>query len=175
VFVVGENGLQTALRETGFHLVEDKAEYVVVGMHFSVCYELLRDATLQIRAGARFIGTNPDRTFPSELGIVPGAGSLLAFLEAATGVKPTVVGKPETAMMEQGLERMKATTDTTAVLGDRLETDILAGQRSGLSTLLVLSGVTDQAMLAETSIQPDAVFRDVAHLQARWKEALGIG
>jgi 4-nitrophenyl phosphatase len=175
VFVVGEVGLQTALCEAGFELVEEKAEYVVVGMNFHVCYEQLRDAALHIRAGARFIGTNPDRTFPSELGIVPGAGSLLAFLEAATGMTPIVIGKPETAMMEQALASMGAAAQTTAVLGDRLETDIMAGQRTGLTTLLVLSGVTDQAMLAESAIQPNRVFKDVAHLHARWKERLGIG
>ncbi|NIV36691.1 MAG: HAD hydrolase-like protein, partial [Anaerolineae bacterium] len=100
-------------------------------MDFAICYERLAQASLQIRAGARFIGTNPDLTFPSERGILPGAGSLLAFLEAASGVKPVIVGKPGTAMMEQALDRMGARPSTTAMLGDRLETDILAGQRAG--------------------------------------------
>ena len=173
VFVVGQDGLQTALREKGFELVENDAEYVVAGMDFSICYERLRDATLQIRAGANFIGTNPDRTFPSELGIVPGAGSIMAFLETATDVAPTIIGKPGPAMMEQALVQMGARAATTAVLGDRLETDILAGQRAGLTTLAVLSGVTDRALLAESPIKPDLVFDDVAHLHAVWKEALG--
>jgi 4-nitrophenyl phosphatase len=172
VFVVGEIGLQTALRDAGFELVEAQAEYVVVGMDFGIGYERLRDATLQIRAGAHFIGTNPDKTFPSELGIVPGAGSLLAFLEAATGKAPLTIGKPGPAMMEQALEVMGAAPETTAVLGDRLETDILAGQRAGLPTLLVLSGVTDRALLEQSETQPDLVFDDVAHLHAVWKEAL---
>jgi len=172
VFVVGMDGLWVALREAGFDLVEDGAEFVVVGMDFSICYQRLAQAALLIRAGARFIGTNPDRTFPSERGIVPGAGALLAFLEAATGVTPTVIGKPETAMIEQALAHMDARPATTAMLGDRLETDILAGQRAGLLTLLVLSGVTDEAMLAESEIQPDLVFRDVGHLRAVWQEAL---
>ena len=173
VFVIGEDGLRTALRDAGFELVVDNAEYVVAGMDFSICYERLRDATLHIRAGARFVGTNPDRTFPSELGIVPGAGSIMAFLETATGVTPTIIGKPETAMMEQALVHMGAQTATTAVVGDRLETDILAGQRAGLATLAVLSGVTDRALLAESQIQPDLVFDDVAHLHAVWKETVG--
>jgi len=172
VFVVGQDGLRSALHEAGFHLVDKDAEYVVVGMDFTICYERLRDATLQIRAGATFIGTNPDKTFPSELGIVPGAGSLLAFLEAATGVTPTVIGKPGTAMVEQALARLGARAETTAMLGDRLETDILAGQRAGLPTMLVLSGVTDRALLAQSDVQPDLVFADVAHLQATWQEAL---
>jgi 4-nitrophenyl phosphatase len=173
VFAVGQDGLRSALRQAGFALVEDAADYVVVGMDFTVCYERLAEATLLIRAGARFIGTNPDRTFPSERGIVPGAGSLLAFLEAATGVSPTVIGKPETTMFEQALARMDAQPATTAVLGDRLETDILAGRRAGLLTVLVLSGVTDSALLSESEIQPDLVFDDVDHLFAAWQEALG--
>jgi 4-nitrophenyl phosphatase len=172
VFVVGMDGLQTALREAGFCLVEERAEYVIVGMDFAVCYERLAQAALQIRAGARFIGTNPDRTFPSERGIVPGAGSLLAFLETATDVKPMVIGKPETAMVEQALARMGAHAASAAMLGDRLETDILAGRRAGVRTLLVLSGVTDRSLLAESEIQPDLVFDDVAHLHAVWSRVL---
>jgi 4-nitrophenyl phosphatase len=175
VFVVGMDGLRAALRDAGFALVEDDAEFVVVGMDFAICYERLAEATLQIRAGATFIGTNPDRTFPSERGIVPGAGSLLAFLEAATGVAPLVIGKPGTAMIEQALERMGAQGTVTAMLGDRLETDILAGQRAGLRTLLVLSGVTDRTMLAGSEIQPDLLFDDVADLHKVWKAILGIG
>lgn len=172
VFVVGEGGLLTALRDEGFELVEEDAEYVVAGMDFGICYDRLADATLQIRAGAQFIGTNPDRTFPSERGIVPGAGSLLAFLETATDVKPTIIGKPGTAMMEQALARMNARAEATAMLGDRLETDILAGQRAGLHTLLVLSGVTDRELLEDAEIQPDQVFQDVGHLHRTWLGAL---
>jgi 4-nitrophenyl phosphatase len=173
VFVVGMDGLQAALHQAGFALVEDNAEYVVAGMDFAICYERLARAALQIRAGALFIGTNPDLTFPSERGIVPGAGSLLAFLEAATGVTPIVIGKPGTAMMEQALASMGAHPSSTAVLGDRLETDILAGHRSGLHTLLVLSGVTDRSVLAASDIQPDLVFEDVADLHAVWEDVLG--
>ncbi len=173
VFVVGQDGLRLALQQAGFELVKDNAQYVVAGMDFEICYERLRDACLQIRAGATFVGTNPDLTFPSELGIVPGAGSIMAFLEAATGIKPTIIGKPQTAMMEQALVRMSAQPAVTAVLGDRLETDILAGKRAGLSTLLVLTGVTGKNMLATAKIQPDLVFDDTASLHREWKEALG--
>ena len=172
VFVVGMDGLRSALEGAGFRLVEDGAQFVVAGMDFGICYDRLAQASLQIRAGARFIGTNPDLTFPSERGILPGAGSLLAFLEAASGVEPTVIGKPGTAMMEQALDRMGAEPATTAILGDRLETDILAGQRAGLRTILVLSGVTDQATLSRSDIQPDLAFDDVAHLHAAWEGVL---
>lgn len=174
VFVVGQEGLQEALRQAGFELVEDQADYVLAGMDFGICYERLAQATLQIRAGAQFVGTNPDRTFPSERGIVPGAGSLLAFLEAATGVTPAVIGKPQTGMMEQALVVMGAQRETTAVLGDRLETDILAGKRANLHTILVLSGITDREMLTGAEIQPDHVFDDVAHLHAVWEETLSV-
>jgi 4-nitrophenyl phosphatase len=172
-FVVGQDGLFAALQEAGFVLTEERPEYVVVGMDFNVCYERLAQATLHIRAGAPFIGTNADRTFPSERGIVPGAGALLALLETATGVTPTVIGKPGTAMIEQALARLGARAAATGMLGDRLETDILAGQRAGLVTLLVLSGVTEAETLAWSEIQPDLVFRDVGHLHADWKEIMG--
>jgi 4-nitrophenyl phosphatase len=170
IFVVGQDGLFAALREAGFSPVEEQPEFVVVGMDFDVCYERLAQATLHIRAAARFIGTNADRTFPSERGIVPGAGALLALLETATGVTPTVIGKPGTAMVEQALARLGAHAATAGMLGDRLETDILAGRRAGLVTLLVLSGVTDAQTLAGSEIKPDLVFRDVGHLHAVWKE-----
>lgn len=172
LFVVGQDGLEVALREAGFVPTEEGAEYVVAGMDFTICYERLAQATLLIRAGAGFIGTNPDKTFPSERGIVPGAGSLLAFLEAATGVTPTVIGKPAPTMFEQAMSRLAADASRTAVVGDRLETDILAGQRAGLATVLVLSGVTEEAMLATSQILPDLVFRDVAELCAQWRETL---
>jgi 4-nitrophenyl phosphatase len=173
VFVVGQDGLWTALREAGFALVEDDPEYVVAGMDFTICYERLAQATLHIRAGARFIGTNPDKTFPSQPALVPGAGTLLAFLETATGVTPTVIGKPGTAMMDQALARMAAQRGASAILGDRLETDILAGQRAGMTTLLVLSGITNCEMLDGAEIQPDLVFDDVGELCAVWQQVSG--
>jgi 4-nitrophenyl phosphatase len=172
VFVIGMDGLRVALEEAGFTLVEDDASFVVAGMDFSICFDRLAQAALLIRAGARFIATNADRTFPSERGIIPGAGSLLAFLETATGVAPTVVGKPEMAMLDQALICLGAERGTTAMLGDRLETDILAGRRAGLCTILVLSGVTDQAALAASELSPDLLFRDVAELHQVWEATL---
>ncbi len=172
VFVVGMEGLRAALQEAGFALVEEDAEYVVAGMDFTICFDRLAQATLQIRAGARFVGTNPDRTFPSERGIIPGCGSLLAFLETATGVSPTIIGKPQTAMLEQALYLLDADRTHTTMIGDRLETDILAGRRAGLCTILVLSGVTHPEMLATSEIQPDLVYRDLGELHAVWEATL---
>jgi len=172
VFMVGQDGLRGALLEAGFTLAEEDVEFVVVGMDFRICYDRLSQASILIRAGARFIATNPDRTFPSELGIVPGAGALLAFLEAATYVQPTVIGKPGTALMEQSLARMGGRPGSSAAIGDRLETDILAGQRAGMTTILVLSGITDRSMLAGSETQPDLVFQDLAELHSVWRKAL---
>jgi 4-nitrophenyl phosphatase len=172
VFVIGQDGLREALRTSGFELVEEEAEYVVVGMDFRISYERLAEATLLLRGGAQFVATNPDRTFPSERGIVPGTGALLAFLEAATDKRPTVIGKPGTAMVEQALASMDADAETTVMLGDRLETDILAGERAGLATLLVLTGVTEEVMLDTAEIQPDLVFTDIGRVHRAWWEAL---
>jgi len=171
VYVIGQDGLVAAMQERGYIITthhRQGARFVVVGMDTRVTYDKLKTGTLLIRAGAQFIGTNPDKTFPSEEGIVPGAGSILAALEAATDVKPIVIGKPEPPMFQQALARLGASPQTTAVLGDRLETDILGGQRAGLLTICVLSGVTSQEDLARSPIQPDLVFRDIAHLVEEW-------
>ena len=164
--------LSAAERATLRRWVEEGAEYVVAGMDFTICFERLALATLQIRAGAHFIGTNPDRTFPSEKGIIPGAGSLLAFLETASAKSPTIVGKPGTAMLEQAMLRMGARRGTTAMLGDRLETDIVAGREAGVTTILVLSGITHPALLAASEVKPDLVYRDVGHLRDAWEAVL---
>ncbi len=105
-------------------------------------YQKLSRATLHIRAGAPFYGTNPDKTFPTPQGLVPGAGSILAAIEAATDVKPIIIGKPQPAMMYMALEKLGTLPEETLVVGDRLETDIAAGQAAGCKTALVLSGVS---------------------------------
>ena len=171
VYVIGEEGLRAALREKyttpyegGREIVETGADFVVVGMDTGLTYEKLRIATLLIRGGARFIATNPDKTLPTEEGLVPGNGAAIAALEAATGVAPFVVGKPETAIFDLALTRMGVGKEGTAVIGDRLETDILGGQMAGLSTILVLSGATSRQELENSPIQPDLVFENVRQL-----------
>lgn len=173
VYMIGREGLRQALVEQGFTLVEEGADYVVVGWDWELTFAQLKRATLLIRAGAHFIATNPDRTFPSEEGIIPGNGAILAALEAATDVQPLVVGKPEPAIFHLALTQLGLDAQGAAVLGDRLETDVVGGQRMGLITLLVLSGVTDRKELSQSPIQPDLVFENVAHLQRAWTEALG--
>lgn len=171
VYLIGEEGLRAEIAGRGFILAEEDVEFVVVGMDTHLTYDKLRMATLAIRRGATFIGTNPDRTFPSEEGIVPGCGAILAALEAATDVRPLVIGKPQRTMFELALARMGTGQGTTAVLGDRLDTDILGGKEVGLLTILVLSGVTSRHDLESSSIVPDLVFEGLDQLQAAWQEA----
>jgi len=175
VYVIGREGVRQALVEQGFTLVEEGADYVVVGWDWELTYAQLKRATLLIRAGAHFIATNPDRTFPSQEGIIPGNGAILAALEAATDVQPLVIGKPQPAIFQLALAQLGLDAQGVAVLGDRLETDVVGGQRMGLGTLFVLSGVTAREELVQSAIQPDLVFEDVAHLQGAWMKALGYG
>jgi len=168
VYAVGQVGLTTALQEAGFVLDSRRVEFVVAGLDVHLTYEKLKTATLLIHRGARFIGTNPDVTLPTAEGLAPGAGAILAAIQASTGVAPTVIGKPEPTMFQQAMARLGAAPADTAALGDRLETDILAAQRTGILSLLVLSGVTDRALLAESEVRPDLVFEDIADLREKW-------
>jgi 4-nitrophenyl phosphatase len=174
IYFIGEAGLRQALTEEGFRLVplgaDEQPRYVVVGWDRHLTFEKLAQATLYIRAGASFIATNPDRTWPSERGLLPGAGAILAALEAATDVEPTVIGKPSPLMLQIAMQRIGAQATTTAMLGDRLETDILGGHNAGVTTILVLSGVATPDELGTSSIQPDLIFGDIAALTQAWLE-----
>jgi len=171
IYVIGEAGLRQALREQGFVLTENHAlaRYVVVGHDTSLTWRKLAEATLAIRRGVPFIATNPDRTLPTEEGEVPGTGAILAALEAASGVSPLVIGKPETAIFQQALTRLGVRPEHVAVIGDRLETDILGGRRAGLRTIGLLSGVTTAEAFARANPAPDWVFEDLAALLAAWR------
>jgi 4-nitrophenyl phosphatase len=169
VYAIGLQGVRDALTQRGFVLgEEDGAAAVVVGIDWNVTYDQLKTATLLIRAGAKFIGTNPDATYPAPEGIIPGNGALLAAIETATGVKPIVVGKPEPILYQQALRRLHAPLAAIAALGDRLETDILGGIRAGTKTILVMSGVTTPEQLAASDYKPDWVFKDIVDLVKRW-------
>lgn len=171
-YVVGESGLEVALRNREFNLLQsdgyvgqgEHADVVVVGFTRHVCYPQLASAAHLVNNGARFVGTNPDVTFPSEWGPLPGAGSLLAFLQAATGQEPLIVGKPNQAIFHEALARLGGTPQNTAMVGDRLETDIAGAQAAGLRTILLLSGVTGRQELDESDLQPDHVFDDLRAL-----------
>ena len=171
VHVVGEAGLYHILLEAGITPVMMDADVVVVGMDRDVTYEKLRRATTMIRDGAVFIGTNGDRTFPMPDGLAPGAGTILAALEASTDQQPLVIGKPENAMFEMALAHLGTDASYTLMVGDRLETDIVGAQRAGLKTALVWSGVTTPELLAESGITPDLVCDDIAALGKAWRVA----
>lgn len=145
IFIVGEEGVEQALLNQGFSLGDKDVKAVVVGMDRKLSFQKLRQATLLIRNGALFIGTNPDRTFPTPEGLIPGAGAILAFLEAATYQEPLVMGKPSPWMYQVALARLKLEAGDALVIGDRLETDIAGAQEIGCQTGLVLSGVSSEA------------------------------
>ncbi len=169
LYVIGMEGLRKPLVEAGFVIDSDTdAQAVVVGIDWNCTYQQLKKAAMLIRAGAKFIGTNGDRTFPSAEGIIPGTGALLAAIETATYIAPTTIGKPEPGLYEMSLKRMNAQPDQTLVLGDRLETDILGAVRLGLKSALVLSGVTRREQLAASDYQPDWVFEDITDLKNHW-------
>lgn len=172
VFTIGESGLESAIAERGFTSDERTPEVIVVGLDRQLTYAKLRTAGLAIRAGAHFIATNPDRTLPTEAGDAPGAGSIVAALVAATDREPLVIGKPEPPMLEMAVARLGQPPERTAVLGDRLDTDILGAQRQGLPSILVLSGVTREAPLEPGAPQPTWVYSDVQALYQAWRQSL---
>jgi len=162
VFLVGEEGIRLALTEQGFWLAQEKAAVVVSSMDRQITYEKLRQATLLVRSGARFLATNADRTFPTPDGLIPGAGAILAALEAATDVKAQVIGKPGNSMYQAALQRLGTTAAETLVVGDRIETDIVGAQEMGCRTALVLSGVTSAATAHAFRPAPDIIAPDLA-------------
>ena len=166
VYTIGERPLKMALTQAGFIHTDtaDGAQAVVVGLDRHLSWNTIIEATLAIRAGAIFIGTNPDVSFPMERGQAPGVGAILAALKAATGVQPLIVGKPEPHLFLQALQLLDTEPKRTLAIGDRLETDILGGQRSGMPTCLVLTGVTQRQDLIDAPIQPDYVFEGLPQL-----------
>lgn len=172
VYAIGGEGLRQALQERGFVLTEEGADYVVVGWDRDLTWDKLATAALLIHEGAAFIGTNPDVSYPTERGPVPGNGAQLAALEVATGVTPVVAGKPERQLYEEALRRLNASSEATAMVGDRLDTDMAGAERAGLSTVLVLSGIAGEGDLESSAVQPDVVCADIGELIELWKQAL---
>jgi 4-nitrophenyl phosphatase len=169
LYVVAGAGAKTHLREAGFIVYDgedqpDKVVAVVGGVDFDISYQKLTVAGRLVLGGADWVATNPDRTFPAPDGIMPGAGSIVAAIEAVVGRAPYFIGKPEPAIFEEAMATLNANPDTTAMLGDRVETDILGAQRLGLGTILVLSGVTDRERLATFDYQPDMIYEDISEL-----------
>ncbi len=167
VYAIGEDGVRQALAELGFALAglyEVDAQFVVCGMDRGLSWDKLATATLNIRAGAKFIGTNPDTTLPTERGITHGNGAVLAAIQAATGVAPIIMGKPGPIMYQLAMARLGADLATTAAIGDRLETDILGAVRTGIRSVFVLSGVSSREQLAGLEYQPTWVMQNIAEV-----------
>lgn len=171
VYVIGEAGLIEPLERAGFWRVERGARYVCVGLDRQLTYEKLKRACLEIRAGARFIASNPDTTLPTEEGIVPGNGATLAALVACTDVRPTVIGKPEATMLLLAIERLGVSPAETLIIGDRWDTDLLAGHRAGTRTVLVLTGIHQPADLVHSPVQPDLIVDDLVVFRQMLAEA----
>jgi 4-nitrophenyl phosphatase len=171
IYVIGQPSLEGAIRAAGFTLLADAsqvADMVIVGGDSDLTYTKLKHAILHLQRGAQFIGTNPDLLYPTEEGLVPEAGTILAALQAATGVAPLIMGKPERFLFEIAVAKLGSQPAQTVMLGDRLDTDILGGQRVGLKTILMTTGVDTEAAITAKGIQPDAVFDSLEALVAAW-------
>lgn len=166
VIMLGEEGLRTALLEEQFELVDDpfEAEFAVVGINFQLVYQMLADVTLAVRNGARFIGTNPDTSFPSERGQIPGTGSVIALIESATGVSPEIIGKPNRGMYDLAMERLNVEIHETMMVGDRYETDIIGAAKLGMTTVGVLTGISTETEFKEAELPPHIVLGDIPAL-----------
>ena len=167
VYVVGEAGLTTALHDAGFVMVEEDPDYVVIGETRTYSFEAITLAINHIIGGARFIATNPDVIGPSATGVLPATGSVAALITAATNRHPYIVGKPNPMMFRSAMNRIEAHSETTAMIGDRMDTDIVAGIEAGLFTVLVLSGITGRKDLERFPYRPSLVVESVAELRAR--------
>lgn len=164
-YVIGESGLTTALHEVEYILTDQDPEYVVLGETITYSFERVTRAIRFINAGARFIATNPDTMGPGEGGVVPATGAVAALITAATGVKPYYIGKPNPLMMRTALRTLNAHSENAVMIGDRMDTDIIAGQESGLRTILVLTGVTSREQVERFPYRPTWIHESVADIQ----------
>jgi NagD protein len=163
-FVVGEAGVTTALHDVGYTLTERDPDYVVLGETRTYSFERITRAIRLVGEGARFIATNPDATGPSPEGPTPATGSVAALISRATGVDPYFVGKPNPLMMRSALNALDAHSETTAMIGDRMDTDIVAGLEAGMKTVLVLTGVTTREMSERFAYRASRIVGSVAEL-----------
>ncbi|TYA13589.1 TIGR01457 family HAD-type hydrolase [Paenibacillus faecis] len=162
---IGEAGLLTALRDSGLELVEERPDYVVQGIARNFTYETLTQAARWIRSGAGYILTNPDLLLPSQEGLMPGAGTIAAAIQAASGVEPVVIGKPSGILMKHAIDKLGLRHEEVAVIGDNMMTDISAGAHAGCGTILTLTGVTNsenlEGYLEASGVRPDLICRDL--------------
>lgn len=164
VFALGEAGLLTALYEAGFVMTESDPDFVVVGETRNYSFNALTKAIRLINKGARFITTNPDATGPSPDGPLPATGAINALITKATGKEPYVVGKPNPMMFRSALNQIGAHSENTVMIGDRMDTDIVAGMEAGLHTVLVRTGISDDAEIERYPFRPSEIVDSVADL-----------
>jgi NagD protein len=163
-YVIGEAGLTTALHEVGYILSNQEPDYVVLGETRTYSFEAITTAIRLINGGARFIATNPDATGPSAEGALPACGAVAALISKATRVEPYFIGKPNPMMMRSALNTINAHSETTAMIGDRMDTDVLCGLEAGLETILVLTGISTLADIDRFPYRPSRVIGSVAEL-----------
>jgi NagD protein len=163
-YVIGEAGLTTALHSVGYILSDHEPDYVVLGETRTYSFEAITTAIRLINSGARFIATNPDATGPSNEGALPACGSVAALISKATGIEPYFVGKPNPMMMRSALNTINAHSETTAMIGDRMDTDILCGLEAGLFTILVLTGISRRGDIGRFPYRPSRIVGSVADL-----------
>lgn len=157
VYVIGEEGLRTAMADKGFKPGQEDADFVAIGIDHSISYEKLAVACLAVRNGAVFISTNSDIAIPTERGLMPGNGSLTSVITVSTQTEPIFIGKPESIIMEQALKVIGTNKEDTLMIGDNYDTDIMAGMNAGLDTLLVHTGVTTKELLTRYENKPTYV------------------
>ncbi|MFN2183903.1 MAG: HAD-IIA family hydrolase [Anaerolineae bacterium] len=167
VHVFGMDSLREAILEEGFVLADENVAVVVASMDRDVTYEKLKRASLLIRSGALFVATNLDPTQPTDEGLLPGTGSMITALQTASETEPVAIGKPESTMFELAMQVMDAQPHTTAILGDRVDTDLAGGRQAGCRTIGVLSGSSSRAEME--AFGPDFLFEDIAHLLDAWQ------
>ena len=163
-FVIGESGLTTAMHEIGYVMTEVNPDYVVLGETRNLSFEALTKAVRLINKGARFIATNPDVTGPSSDGPLPATGAVAALITAATGKTPYIVGKPNPMMFRSAMRKIDVHSRDTAMIGDRMDTDVVAGIEAGLHTILVRTGISDDAEIARYPFRPTEILGSVADL-----------
>jgi NagD protein len=163
-YVLGETGLTQALHDVGYIQTDNQPDYVVLGETRNFNFESLTKAVRLINGGARFIATNPDATGPSADGVLPATGSVAALITKATGKDPYIVGKPNPMMFRSAMRKIGAHSETTGMIGDRMDTDVVAGIEAGLHTVLVLTGIADDAEIQKYPFRPTEILNSVADL-----------
>lgn len=168
IFVIGEQGLRLPLIKKGFNLIDTfpdskhkKADFVICGLDRKLTWDKLANASLHLRAGAKFIATNADTTLPTEYGLMLGNGAILAALQAATQIKPIIIGKPEPIMYQQAIKLLAVEPQKTIAIGDRLNTDILGAINTGIQSIMVLTGISSKHDLAAIDYQPTWIMPDL--------------